>query len=440
MKALLISLAFLMQAPTDSLPDLSRPWSLQQCIDWAMEHNLTVAGSEISVEGREIDNHSSRMSWLPSVNGSVGESFSFGRGLGGNNTYEKGNSSSTSLSLGASMTLFDGLATPRRIQLSKLNLEAATADLGAARDNIRVAVAQAFVQSLYNLELLDVARRQVSIDSLQTERLVQLERSGKASPAEVAQQRAELGQSRLGATRAANNLHLSLLDLAQLLELPSAEGFTIVRPEAAVEGILLPAPESVYADAVAERDVIRAEELRRDASEWTVRMAKGAFLPSLSLSGGVGTNYYTMSAAPSASFFDQMKNNFSQFLGLSLSVPVFTGRQNRNQVRAATLSQHYQTLQLEQTKKTLFKEIQQAWSNAVAAQERYASGLEAAQAARDAFELVKGRYENGKANVAEFAQSRDAMLRADSEVVQARYELLFGARLLDFYSSGEMTF
>ena len=147
-----------------------------------------------------------------------------------------------------------------------------------------------------------------------------------------------------------------------------------------------------------------------------------------------------MSAAPSASFFDQMKNNFSQFLGLSLSVPVFTGRQNRNQVRAATLSQHYQTLQLEQTKKTLFKEIQQAWSNAVAAQERYASGLEAAQAARDAFELVKGRYENGKANVAEFAQSRDAMLRADSEVVQARYELLFGARLLDFYSSGEMTF
>ena len=389
---------------------------------------------------QEIELDNARGSRLPSVSSSLSENFSFGRGLTADNTYSNTNTTSTGLNVGASVPVFQGFRLKNAVRQGELNLEAATADLGAARDNIRVAVAQAFVQSLYNLELLDVARRQVSIDSLQTERLVQLERSGKASPAEVAQQRAELGQSRLGATRAANNLHLSLLDLAQLLELPSAEGFTIVRPEAAVEGILLPAPESVYADAVAERDVIRAEELRRDASEWTVRMAKGAFLPSLSLSGGVGTNYYTMSAAPSASFFDQMKNNFSQFLGLSLSVPVFTGRQNRNQVRAATLSQHYQTLQLEQTKKTLFKEIQQAWSNAVAAQERYASGLEAAQAAREAFELVKGRYENGKANVAEFAQSRDAMLRADSEVVQARYELLFGARLLDFYSSGEMTF
>ena len=416
------------------------PWTLDDCIARALERNISLQQRDLQVRQQEIELDNARGSRLPSVSSSLSENFSFGRGLTADNTYSNTNTTSTGLNVGASVPVFQGFRLKNAVRQGELNLEAATADLGAARDNIRVAVAQAFVQSLYNLELLDVARRQVSIDSLQTERLVQLERSGKASPAEVAQQRAELGQSRLGATRAANNLHLSLLDLAQLLELPSAEGFTIVRPEAAVEGILLPAPESVYADAVAERDVIRAEELRRDASEWTVRMAKGAFLPSLSLSGGVGTNYYTMSAAPSASFFDQMKNNFSQFLGLSLSVPVFTGRQNRNQVRAATLSQHYQTLQLEQTKKTLFKEIQQAWSNAVAAQERYASGLEAAQAAREAFELVKGRYENGKANVAEFAQSRDAMLRAESDVVQARYELLFGARLLDFYSSGEMTF
>lgn len=416
------------------------PWTLGDCIARALERNISLQQRDLQVRQQEIELDNARGSRLPSVSSSLSENFSFGRGLTADNTYSNTNTTSTGINVGASVPVFQGFRLKNAVRQGELNLEAATADLGAARDNIRVAVAQAYVQSLYNLELLDVARRQVGIDSLQTERLVQLERSGKASPAEVAQQRAELGQSRLGATRAANNLHLSLLDLAQLLELPSAEGFTIVRPEAMVEGLLLPAPEAVYEDAVAERDVIRAEELRRDASEWTVRMAKGAFLPSLSLSGGVGTNYYTMSAAPSASFFDQMKNNFSQFLGLSLSVPVFTGHQNRNQVRAAALSQHYQALQLEQTKKTLFKEIQQAWSNAVAAQERYASGLDAAQAARDAFELVKGRYENGKANVAEFAQSRDAMLRAESEVVQARYELLFGARLLDFYRSGEMTF
>ena len=170
MKTLLIALAVL-TAPTDSLPDLSHPWSLQECIDWAMDNNLTVAGSQLTVETRTIDNNTARMAWLPAVSGSVGENFSFGRGIGGNNTYEKGNSSSTSFSVGASMNLFDGLATPRRMQLAKLNLEAATADLEKARDDVSVKVAQAYVQILYNYEIHDVAARQVSIDSLQVERL-----------------------------------------------------------------------------------------------------------------------------------------------------------------------------------------------------------------------------------------------------------------------------
>ena len=216
------------------------------------------------------------------------------------------------------------------------------------------------------------------------------------------------------------------------------EGQTFTFTVADVEGILLPSPQAIYEEAVGARPVIRAEELRLDASEWTIRNAKGAFLPSLSASGGIGTNYYTMSSAPSASFAEQMKNNFSQFLGLSLSVPIFTGFQNRNQVRSAELNRHYQRLQLENTKKTLFKEIQQAWNNAVAARERFASGQEAAASAQEAFELIQAKYENGKANITEFAQARDAFLRAESELLQARYELLFGARLLDFYRTGAL--
>ena len=110
MKTLLIALAVL-TAPTDSLPDFSHPWTLQECVDWAMDHNLTVAGSELTVEGRKIDNQTAQMSWLPSVGGSASQNWSFGRGLGGNNTYEKGNSSSTSFSLNSSMTLFDPAAS-----------------------------------------------------------------------------------------------------------------------------------------------------------------------------------------------------------------------------------------------------------------------------------------------------------------------------------------
>lgn len=431
MKALLISLAFLMQAPTDSLPDLSRPWSLQQCIDWAMEHNLTVAGSEISVEGREIDNHSSRMSWLPSVNGSVGESFSFGRGLGGNNTYEKGNSSSTSLSLGASMTLFDGLATPRRIQLSKLNLEAATADLEKARDDVSVQVAQAYVQILYNYEIRDVAARQVSIDSLQTERLQGLYETGRASAAELSQQKAALAQSRVTLVQAGNNVRSFLLDMAQLLEFPYWEGFSVVRPDVSFSSALLPDPEEIYADALGIRPAIQAEKIRLEGARKQIQIAKASYYPTLSLGGGVGTNYYTTFATQG--FWDQLNSNFSKYLSLSLNIPIFNKFSVRNQVRSARLQYKAQELQLLRAEHVLYKEIQQAWNSAVASQAKHAASLEASAAAEDAFQLTKAKYENGKATITEFNESLARLVKAQSDAVQATYECLYQTALVEFY-------
>ena len=138
MKALLLALALTTQ-PTDSLPDLGHPWTLKECTQWALEHNLTVTGQKLQAENRNIERNTAEMSWLPSLNGQVSENMSFGRGLGGNNTYEYGNSATTGISVGSSMTLFDGLATPNRIKLAGINLDAATEDLEKALDDIRVA-------------------------------------------------------------------------------------------------------------------------------------------------------------------------------------------------------------------------------------------------------------------------------------------------------------
>ena len=179
---------------------------------------------------------------------------------------------------------------------------------------------------------------------------------------------------------------------------------------------------------------------RLDATEFTIKSAKGAFLPSISANGGLGTNYYTMSAAPSAAFMEQIKHNFSQYLGLSLNVPIFTGFQTRNQVRAAELSRTNQMLQLENTKKTLYKEIQQAYYNAVAASQKYTSSIQAQASAKESFELVMGKYENGKANITEFNEARDAFLRSESDLSRSRYEYLYSAKLLDFYRGRPMEF
>ena len=418
----------------------SGPWTLAECIRHAQENNITLQQTELQVKQREIQLETAKGSRLPMVSGSASENLSFGRGLTADNTYSNTNTTSTGFSLGTSVPVFQGLRISNGIKENELGLKAATADLQKAREDMSVSVAQAYTQILYNMELLDVARNQVRIDSLQLVRLVALLENGKASPSQVAQQKAALGQSRLSATQARNNLNISLLDLSQLLELPDPEGFSIVRPNVPIDGILLGNPEDIYAEAIQNKPAVKAEMFRLDATEFSIKSAKGAFLPSISASGGVGTNYYTMSAAPSAVFFDQIKNNFSQYLGLSLSVPIFSGFQNRNQVRSAELARTNQRLLLENTKKSLYKEIQQAYYNAVAASEKYRSSVDAQASARESFELVQAKYENGKANITEFNESRDTWLRAESDLVRSRYEYLYSAKLLDFYRGRPLEF
>lgn len=416
------------------------PWSLRDCIGYALEHNISLQQQGLQVQQQELQLSTSKGSRLPSVSANASENFSFGRGLTADNTYSNTNTTSTGFSLGASVPVYQGSRISNSIRQDELNLKAVTADLERAKENVSMAVAQAYVQILYNMELLDVARNQVAIDSLQVERLTGMLENGKASPAQVAQQRAALGQSRLTATEALNSLKLAVLDLTQLLELPSPEGFTIIRPVTDLEGTILPDPERIYEDALLEKPAVKAEEFRLDASEYAIKIAKGGYLPSISASGGLGSNYYTMSSAPSTSFADQMKNNFSQYLGLTLSVPIFNGFQTRNQVRAAELSRKNQMLQLENTRKTLYKEIQQAYYNAVAAREKLLSSKEAEASAKESYDLVTAKYENGKANITEFNEARDAFLRSESDLSRARYEFLYATKLLDFYQGRELDF
>ena len=434
MTALIIALAVAVDSV--ATPDLSHPWTLAECTSWALEHNLSVVQQEMSRQSSEIDLNSAQWSLAPSVQASASENWSFGRGLGGDNTYASGNSSTTGFSIGAGVNLFDGLATPNRISQARLNLEAATADLEKARDDIRVSVAQAYVQILYNYEILDVARQQISIDSLQVARLEGLVKAGKASAAELSQQKASLAQSQVTLVQAENNLRVSILDLAQLLEFPSFDGFSIARPEVQVEDFYLGTPDDIYDQACGLRPAVRAEQLRLDASDKTIAIAKASYMPSLSLSAGLGTNYYSNYGGKG--FWDQMNDNFSQYVGLSLSVPIFNRFSTRNQVRSAQLNRTAQQVRLRQVQQQLYKEIQQAWNGAVAARAKYDASLMAASAAQDAFELVQAKYENGKSTITEFNESRTQMLKTRSDAIQATYEYVFQTRLVNFYRGGTL--
>lgn len=419
-----------------------RTWTLGQCIGHALEHNIGLKQKENERQRQELSLSTARNSRLPDLSASLGQNFSFGRGLTADNTYTNTNTASTSFSIGTSIPLFTGMNIPNTIRLNRLNLDAATADLEKARDDIRVQVAQAYVEALYDMEMTDVARRQTAIDSMQTARLEAMLAGGKASEAEVAQQRATLAQSRMTATQADNNLRMALLTLTQLLELPSADGFAIARPQTddATQAPALPPADDVYAEATGIRPEIRAEQLRLQGTERSIAIARATLYPQLSLSAGMGTNYYKTSGFRADGFSTQLKNNFSQYVGLNLSVPLFNRFQTRNSIRAARIDRETQQLQLDNARKALYKEIQQACCNAVSAVAKCGSSREAVAGNEAAFRLIKAKYENGKATITEFNEAKNNYMKAESDLVQARYELIFQRSLIDFYRGRPLDF
>lgn len=408
-------------------------WTLQECTNYAVENNIQIKKSEQSLESQEIRLNSSQNAYLPEVSASASQNFSFGRGLTANNTYSNTNTRTTSFSVGASMTLFNGFQRKNNVELNKLNLSAYSADLEKTKNDIRLQVAQAYVQILYNMEIEDVAYRQTQIDFAQVNRLESFVANGKASEAELAQQKAAHANSILTYTQAINTSKLSLLTLSQLLELPSADSFAIARPDTSQLSIVN-YPLSINYD----RPEIKAEEIRLDATEYNLKVAKGGYYPTLTLSGGMSTNYYTASNLPSESFSKQIDNNFSQYISLNLNIPIFNRFSTRNNVRDVKIQQHSQQYTLDLARKTLYKDIQQVTLNAENAAAKVTAAREAVANSETAFRLAQARYENGKSTITEFNESKNSYMKSQSDLAQAVYECMYCAMLVKWYQGEEM--
>ena len=419
-------------------------WSLRDCCEYAVANSITVKQKEKAVEKQGYSLSTARNSRLPNLSGTASQNFSFGRGLTEDNIYANTNTSNTSLQLQTAVPIFTGFQIPENIKLNRLNLEAVTADLEKAKNDIRMEVAKAYVQILYDQEISAVAHRQVGIDSLQVARLQAFVQNGRASEAELSRQKATMASSQLTATQADNNTRLAILTLTQLLELTTPEGFQIATPTEEemlhIADLSLTLPDQVYNEALSVKPEIHAQELRLKGSEHSINIARAGHYPKLNFSAGLGTNYYTTSGFPSNSFGDQIKNNFSQFIGLNLTIPIFDRFSVRNNIRSAKVDRENQRLTLDNTKKKLYKEIQQVYYNALNAQAKENSSRQAVASSKDAFELTQAKYENGKANITEFNEAKNTYMKSESDLVQARYEHLYQRALLEFYRGKELNF
>lgn len=408
-------------------------WDLPRCITHAIEHNLSIKQKEAARNQSEVELNTAQWSRLPNLNGNVGQSFNFGRALQADNTYGNRNTRNTNFSLGTSIPLFTGLQIPNSIALSKLNLKAATEDLAKAKEDISLQVASYFLQVLFNEELLKVAQNQVKLSQEQLDKKVAFFKNGKASEAEVLEAKSRLAQDELSVVQAENNHQLALLDLSQLLELPSPEGFQISVPNIDKVSADLTLPEEVYAQALMNKPAIKAAQYRLQGAEKSIKIAQSAYYPQLSFGAGIGTNYYHLSGIENASFGSQWNQNMNKYLQFSLSVPIFNRFQTRNRVKSARIQRTALSWQLEESKKALYKEIQQAYYNALASESKYKSSQSASESAEASFKLMSEKYANGKASATEYNEMRTVWMKALSDGIQAKYEFVYRSKILDFY-------
>lgn len=430
--AICIAAAFSLCAPAQ------RVMTLAQCIDYAVSHNVNVKRYANNVEQQKVQLSTARNSRLPDLTAGASQSFNFGRGLNSENAYVNRNTQSTGFNLQTSVPLLTGGRIPNEIAMSKLNLQAATADLEHARQSIALQVAAAYLQAVYAAEVVKVQEAQVAFSKIQEDRISKLFNAGKSPESDVVEAHSQVAQDEMGRTQAKCDYKLAMLDLSQLLELSSPDSIEIVAPQGETSPTLPPLPDRIFARAEGVKPEIQAEKLRLQAAEKNIRIAKAALYPTLSLGAGLSSEYYKTSGYQAASFSKQLSDNFNKSIGLSLNIPIFNRLATRNSIRQAKLQQSEQALQLDETKKTLYKEIQQAYYNAVNAQAKYESALAARKAAESNFNMMTGKFENGRANATELEEAKTKRANAITSTLQAKYEYILRMKIIEFYEGNKL--
>ena len=412
-------------------------WTLEECIQYAIEHNIEIKQQKLIKENSEIALNTAQMSRLPDLSAGAGQRWNFGRS---NNTlsgiYENQTISNTSLSVSSSTPLFTGFRISNEIERRRLDLEASVQSLERAKNDLALNIASLFLQVLFNQEILKINEEQLSLSQLQVERTEQLVKAGSIPISQLYDIKAQVAKDEVNVTQARNNLRLSLLDLAQNLELERNVSFDIETPELGdiLENNIILSPEIIYDNAVSFNPQIREQELREESAKRNLRIAQSGYMPTLNLSLGYNNGFFYNYSRDNESFANQFKNNVGQYVALNLNVPIFNRFSVRNQVRVAKLNIESQHLFLENAKKTLYKEIQTAYVNAISAQEKYRSSQKSVAASQESFRHAEERCQVGKASVFEFSEAKNRLVQSLSEQIQSKYEFIFRIKILDFYN------
>ncbi len=416
-------------------------WSLQKCIEYALQNNIQIKQQELNTNFYENQVNQAKSNRLPNLNAQVGNDYSFGRTLTPSNVYVSVNSLSLNGGIGANMTLFDGMQLTNTIEKQQFEWQATIKDLQKAKDDIMLNIAGFYLQILFAEEIVAVDSAQLEVTKQQINRTQQLVEAGSLAKGALLEIQAQLAREELQMVNDKNSAQLAYLSLYQLLELPISESFKVEKPILPEINAVFSGNNSidVYNNAVQSRPEIQAAQLRVKSAEKDLEIAKGNYLPSLNFNANYFNQYSKYFDPPTEfgepnDFGEQIKSNGRSSLGLTLGIPIFNRFMVKNGVSNATIQIENNKFQLQAASNMLRKDIEQAYTNALAAMNRYVSSEKAVESMKEAFRYVEEKFNVGMVNSVDYNLQKNQLTSAQSQLLQAKYEYIFRSKILDFYN------
>ena len=421
-------------------------WTLQECIDYAMENNITLQKSKLQKSTATETLKGSKAALLPTLSASTNQNLGYqpwkdtGMAYVSNgtvNTKVDKTSYNGSYSLSGQWTVWNGNRNLNNIKRDRLAEEEAELSAQETANSIQERIAQLYAQILYLAENVTVNEQMLETSKKNEDRGREMLEVGKMSKADLAQLSAQRANDEYSIVEAKSQLMNYELQLKQLLEITDEERFQVAIPKIGDDLILaeIPAMQTVYEMALMNRPEINRSQLAINRSDVNLSIAKAGWLPTVNLTGGVTTSTNSLT---STGWGSQIKSNVNTSLGLGVTMPIYDGRSTKTSVNKAKIQQLQARLDLQDLQKTLYSDIQGYWLNAWTNQEKYKAASSSVESAQQSYELLSEQFRLGLKNIVELMAGKDKLLEAQQNLLQSKYMTLYYQQMLKFYENGEM--
>lgn len=420
-----------------------KKWSLQECVQYALDNNISIKQQELSNELVEEDIVTARGNFYPGLSGSAGQSWNFGSYIGQNGVRISNNSRSNNFGLNAGVNLFNGNRNRNILDQTYKSLEKAGYDLEENKNSIMLYIVNSYLNVLLNKETLKITQDQILISNKQVEKAQGLVESGSKPKATLLEAQATLAAIKQNLTTAQNTLDLSLLSLAQLIQI-SHKGFDVqdILLDIKAEELAQTNTDQIFNKAVSFLPEIKSAEVVVENSDIAIKIAKGAYYPTLSFGAGLGTSYQynknfrnpvTGEIIQPVPFGQQLKDNMGYNLGFNLSIPIFNRFQTKSGVTRASINKEKAELQLLDKKVQLREQIEKAYADATASLDQFISAQTSLVAQEELFKNAQESYDSGVMTSYDFDQVRNQLVNAQSTIANAKYNFVFRTKLLEYF-------